>query len=173
MNGRLTETVKDRRHGGRTYASIAPRPSTIQDALRPHHLRRKWGLSVLRTVESVGPDETVQQGARLGHHLLVDDGDEGDLEDGVGEIGVHGEAGEARPNARVGHRVLAGVIPPIGDVQRLNGTDTTVVGDLVEGPGLASARSTDPVDGAELDSLEGGLRCSRWRRSFSLSSWSG
>nr|DAV57021.1 MAG TPA: hypothetical protein [Caudoviricetes sp.] len=47
---------------------------------------------VLGPVGSVGPGEAVQQGARVGVHLLVDDGDEGHLKDGVSEIGVHGEA---------------------------------------------------------------------------------
>nr|DAQ51876.1 MAG TPA: hypothetical protein [Caudoviricetes sp.] len=46
--------------------------------------------------------------------LLVDDGDDSDLEDGVSEIGVHGEAGETRPNTLVTRRVLVGVVPPIG-----------------------------------------------------------
>lgn len=97
----------------------------------------------------------VQQSVRVSVRLLVDDGDEGDLEDGVGEISVHGEAGEARPNARVTNRVLVGVILSVGDVQRLNGADAAIVGHLVEIPGFAGTRSTDPVDGSELDGLEG------------------
>nr|DAQ71895.1 MAG TPA: hypothetical protein [Caudoviricetes sp.] len=118
---------------------------------------RGWGLSVFRTVESVGPDEPVQQSARGGVRLLVDDGNEGDLEDGVGEVGVHGETGEARPNARVAYRVLVGVVPSVGNVQRFNGADAAGIGDLVQGPGLASARSMDLVDSTSLDGLEGGV----------------
>lgn len=105
---------------------------------------------VRRPVWSVGPDEPVQQRVRVGVHPLVDDGDEGDPEDGVGE------AGEAAPSARVSHRVLVGVVPSVGDVQRLDGTDAAVVGDLVEGPWFAGAGSSDLVDGAELEGLEVG-----------------
>ena len=99
----------------------------------------------------------MQQSARPGVRLLVVDRDEGDLEDGVREIGVHGETGETRPNVLVGHLVLMGVVPSVGDVQRLNGVDAAVVGNLVEVPGLTSARSADPVDSAELNGLERGV----------------
>lgn len=92
----------------------------------------------------------VQQCARVGVRLLVDDRDEGNLEDGVGEIGIPGETGDVRPNARVDHRALVDVVPSVRDVQRLNRVDTTVVRDLVKGPVLASAESADPVDGPRL-----------------------
>lgn len=144
-------------HERRHHTPITYRPSTIRDALRPHPHRGEWGLVVLRPVRSVGPDETVQQGTRVDAHLLVDDGDESGLEDGVSEIGVHGETCEARPNAHVGHRVLVGVIPSVGDIRRLDRADATLVGHLVQGPGFASAGSTDPVDGPVLDSVEGGV----------------
>lgn len=85
----------------------------------------------------MGPNETVQQSARVGVRIPILNRDDGDLEDGVGEIGVHGETGEAGPNAGVVHGVLVGVVPPVGDVQRLDGVDTAVVGHLVEGPRLA------------------------------------
>nr|DAV39964.1 MAG TPA: hypothetical protein [Caudoviricetes sp.] len=117
--------------------------------------RRRWGLVVLRPVESVGPGEAVQQSARAGGRPLIVGGDEGDLEDGAGKVGVHGEAGEARPNGFVGHRVLVGVVPSVGDVQRLNGVDAAVVTRLVEGPGLAGAGGVNPVDDFEFDGLEG------------------
>ena len=43
----------------------------------------------------------------------------------------------------------------MGDVQRLDRVDTTVVRDLVEGPWFAGAGNTDPVEGSEFDSIEG------------------
>ena len=47
---------------------------------RPHPRRGGWGLVDLRPVESVGPDEPVQQRARVGVRSLVDDGDQCDYE---------------------------------------------------------------------------------------------
>ena len=102
------------------------------------HLRRteaplstgEWGLVVLGTAKSVGPDETVQQSTRLGVRLLILDGDDGDLEDGMGQVGVHGKVGDAGPNVFVAHRVLVGVVPPSGDVQWLNEVNTAVDGNL-------------------------------------------
>ena len=108
-------------------------------------------------VRSVGPGESVQQSARVGVRLLVVNRDDGDLEDGVSEIGVHGEESEARPNASVTRRVLVGIVPPIGHLQGLNGADVAIVTRRVEGPGGAGARSMDPVDDAELGGLEGGV----------------
>ena len=100
----------------------------------------------------------MQQSAQAGIHLFfVLDRDEEDLEVGVGEKGVLGEAGEASPNTLVDHRVLVGVIPSVGNLQRLDGVDTAAVVDLVKGPGLAGVRGAGPVDGAELDGLEGGV----------------
>lgn len=100
--------------------------------------RRRWGLVLLRIVGSVGPGEAVQQSVRVSGRVLVDDGDEGDLGDSVSEVSVHGETGKTRPNALVGHRVLVGVIPSVGDFQRFDGTDTAVVTGPVKVPGLAT-----------------------------------
>lgn len=95
----------------------------------------------------------MQQDARLGVHPLNDDGNDEHLEDGVRKIGIHGEAGETRPNA------LVGVVPSVGDVQWPYGVGATVVVNLVKAPGLAGARSMNGVDGSALDGLEvGGLR---------------
>lgn len=75
----------------------------------------------------------------------------------MGEIGIHGETGETRPNVRVVHRVLVDIVPSVGDVKRLDRVDAAIVARRVEGPGLAGARSMDPVDGAGLNGLEGGV----------------
>lgn len=40
---------------------------------RPHPHRGEWGLAVLKPVESVGPGEAVQQGARVGDLLAIFD----------------------------------------------------------------------------------------------------
>lgn len=65
-------------------------------------------------VESVGPVEAVQQSVRVDVRLLVANRDNGGLENGVGEMGVHGEAREAIPNAVVSRRILIGVVPSVG-----------------------------------------------------------
>lgn len=56
----------------------------------------------------------MEQSARLGDHLFIINGDDGDLEDGVGEIGVPGKAGDVSPNVLVGHHVLVDVVPAGG-----------------------------------------------------------
>ena len=90
VNGKLTETVRDWRHGGRHTPPFYSRHNTTT---RPHLLVEGRASSSSGAVESVGPNETVQQGVRVGVRLLVVDRDEGNLEDGVGEIGVLGEVG--------------------------------------------------------------------------------
>lgn len=109
------------------------------------------GPVVLRAVESVRPDEPVQQGARVGVRPFVADGDQRDYEVRVREIGIPGEVGDAGLNASVGHRVLVGVVPPVGHFQRLDGVDAAVIGDLDDGPVLPGAG-------------EGRVRCSVWLR---------
>ena len=94
---------------------------------------------------------------RINIRILVVSRDAGNLKDCVSEIGVHGKTSKARPNTLVTHWVLVRVIPSVGDVQWFHGTDTAVVTGTVKGPGLAGAGSADPVDGAELDGLEGGV----------------
>ena len=99
MNGRLTETVRDR-HAVVTGTTRPRRPPPFHGehttTTRPP-LRRRRGPAALGAVESVGPDEPVQQSARVRARLLVVDGDDDDLEDGAGEAGVHGRTGEAGP----------------------------------------------------------------------------
>lgn len=97
----------------------------------------------------------MQQSTRVDARLLVDYGDDGDLEGRVSEIGVHGEPGETRPDTLVANRVLVGVVPSVRDVQRLDGADVAFVGDLVEDLGVTGARGVNGVGGAELDGLEG------------------
>lgn len=122
---------------------------------RPH-LRRRWGLVIIRPVESVGVDEPVQQSARVGVRSLVDDGDQRDYEVRVGEISVPSEARDAGPDAGVAHRVLVGVVPLVGDLQWLNGVNAAVVSDLDDGPvppGAGDANVVGRVDGIPTDLL--------------------
>jgi hypothetical protein len=72
----------------------------------------------------------------------------------MGKISIVSEMRNERPNVLVAHYVLVSVIPTNGDFQRLDRTHTTIVGDLVEHPGFASARSVNRVNGPELDGLE-------------------
>lgn len=88
---------------------------------RPHPRRGGWGLVDLRPVESVGPDEPVQQRARVGVRSLVDDGDQCDYEVRLRDIGVPGEVGDAGPNAGVTPRVLVGGILVTLDVAEHEG----------------------------------------------------
>nr|DAF93811.1 MAG TPA: hypothetical protein [Siphoviridae sp. ct0eR1] len=155
------------------HTTITHRPSTAGAPRRqkPHLLVEDGAFVVLRVVKSVRPREAIQQSARIGDHLPVVDRDEGDLEDGVGEIGVHGETSEARPNVLVGHRVLVGVVPSVGRLQRLHRADAAIVTRRVEGPGGAGAGSVDPVDGAELDGLECGVVSTVDGAHFLFPSW--
>lgn len=94
LRGRVVATAWSTlttRHGARGRRGMT-KPRLLAGA----GLRRR----VRRPVRSVGPDEPVQQRVRVSGRSLVDDGDEGNLEDGVGEVGVPGEAGETGPDAR-------------------------------------------------------------------------
>lgn len=123
----------------------------------PHPRHGERGPVVLRSVGSVGPGQTVQQGARPGILPLVDNRNNGDLKVTVREIGVTGLLDDVSPNVSVGYRTLVGVVPSVGYFQWLDRVGAAVVGDLVEGPGLAGADCVSGVDGTELDGLEVGV----------------
>lgn len=157
------EAVKDRRMVDGTTCPITHRLSTIQDAPRPHPRRRRWGLVVLGPVGSVRPGEAVQQSARVDVRPLVDDGDEGDLEDGVGEIGVRGEAGDSV--GQLGQLGLEGFVclgtvdqPPQRDVDPARHFLPLEVPDVARGLGYEGVNQLERFVGIEVGHEESQCR---------------